>query len=398
MSSNFIAIPCYSLSPKSITLYEEVTRGDGTHFSNEGWENLNDNKNYYGELSEHSRKRLKRKIDYMLYLSKERQVSGSRTISKTQNFTTDYEKGEKYMKPVKSKLTFITLTLPSKQEHSDNEIKSKCLNPFLNDLRRKFKVDMYIWKAEKQENGNIHFHVLINRYIHWSKVRESWNRKVEILGYISGYQKTMKEFFKNGFRMSENTNDKRSRAAQFKAYETGKAENWKNPNSTDIHALYKVRNAAAYLSKYLAKDVTKSDRTEKIETLKIQKNEIKKKIDEITQKLYLFDDENPESKRLSAKLRETTEQLENIKNSLSDLAKLGVTGRIWGCSSKLSKCSNFSTSENWYDIPGIEKVQAISDYVFETKVGNRSITTYCININDFPILKANLDFHLNSLI
>lgn len=394
MSSEYITIPCYSLGPRSLTLYESVENLNGFSNSAKGWENLNDNANKYGELSEHARKRLKRALNYMLYLTKERQVSGSRTITKSQNFTTNYEKGEKYMKSVKFKLTFITLTLPAKQMHSDVEIKSKCLNSFLNDLRRKFKVDMYVWKAEKQENGNIHFHILTNKFIHHQKIRTSWNQILLKLGYISAYQKSMETFFQSGFRMSTNPNDKRSEAAQRKAFEKGKTEGWQNPNSTDIHALYKVRNAAAYLSKYLAKSVTKSERINQIKTLRNEKEENQKRITEIEARLFLYDETNKEGQRLANELRKRVQRNEDIERTLESLVQLGVQGRIWGCSSKLSKCSNFSTSENWSDIPGIEEMETKSAGKFTTDIGNRRITTFAINISDFPALKANLDFHL----
>ncbi|QIA08262.1 hypothetical protein G0Q07_11290 [Draconibacterium halophilum] len=208
----------------------------------------------------------------------------------------------------------------------------------------------------------------------------------------------MQIFFKDGFRMSENPKDKRSRAAQFKAFEKGKAENWQNPNSTDIHALYKVKNTAAYLAKYIAKGVTKTDISQKIKTLKIQKDEHKKKIIEIEATLFYYDEKNPKNQQLSAELRERVQQLEDIENALAALSKHGITGRIWGCSSKLSKCKNFTAVENWKDIPSIDEVAKKTTWKFEQKVGSKTITTFGLNMNDFPKLKANLDFHLqNSL-
>ena len=84
-----------------------------------------------------------------------------------QNLTTQYQKSKVYQNPVQYKLTFITLTLPSKQIHSDNEIKSKCLNQFLIELKKNHSVSRYIWKAEKQENNNIHFHIIADKFIKW---------------------------------------------------------------------------------------------------------------------------------------------------------------------------------------------------------------------------------------
>jgi hypothetical protein len=392
--SDYVTIPCYSLSPRTLTLYETIENLDGFGRSSEGWKNLEDNENKTGELSEHARKRLLKAINYLFYLTKEKEIHGKFIKSKFQENTTEFEKGAKYKNSVKYKLTFITLTLPAKQVHSDNEIKSKCLNHFLTVLRRKFKVELYIWKAEKQENGNIHFHIITDKYIQWKKIRTEWNNILQKLGYISSYQKNMQNYFLKGFRPSENPKDTRSPEAQKKAYEIGKSENWTNPNSTDIHALYKVKNVAAYISKYLAKGVTKTDRVIQIKKLNASKNEIEKRNIEIKKEIFCFTKTDKTHKRLSSELRKNLQQLENIENSLSTLLKLGVQGRIWGCSSNLSKCRNFSTSESFENIPNIQEVIKNSPDVYKTEIGSRTISTYLIDISKFPDLKANLDLHL----
>lgn len=394
--AEYITIPCYSLSPRTLTLYESFESLDGFRSSSKGWENLENNENKSGELSEHARKRLKRALDFMFYLTKEKSITGKQITSKTQNFTTEYEKAESYKNPISFKIGFITLTLPAKQNHSDNEIKKECLNHFLTILRRKYKVDMYIWKAEKQENGNIHFHILINRYIHWKEIRLNWNNILSKLGYIENYQKNMKNYFKNGFRMSDNPKDKRSREQQKKAYETGKSENWQNPNSTDIHALYKVKNVPAYIAKYLSKGVSKTTRAVEMNYLNHELNQNEKRKQEIQNELFMHDESTTMFKRLNYELKKLEEtKKENLKK-LEELKKLGVTGRIWGCSSNLSKCKNFSTSESWDNIPNIETVIEKSTGKYQTQIGSRTITTFLVDLKNTPELKANLDFHLQT--
>ena len=159
-------VPYFSLSPTSLTLFTMLEGGRVSGKQKESWKNLEDNTNKYGELSHHSTKRIRRAINYMIYTTKEKQIRGKQIITKTQDFTTEYEKSATHQKPVNYKLALITLTLPSAQRHPDEEIKSKLLNQFLIELKNKFQVRDYIWKAEKQENGNIHFHILINKYIH----------------------------------------------------------------------------------------------------------------------------------------------------------------------------------------------------------------------------------------
>lgn len=117
--------------------------------------------------------------------------------------------------------TFVTLTLSSDQRHTDKEIKRKMVTPFIQVLKRKHNVWHYLYVCEKQENGNLHIHLLTDSYIHHSAIRKEWNEIQDLNGYIQPF------FDKWGHR---------------------------NPNSTDIHKLEKVHNVQAYLIKYMTKD------------------------------------------------------------------------------------------------------------------------------------------------
>lgn len=125
-------------------------------------------------------------------------------------------KKSKFFRMIDYKLVFITLTLSSAQIHSDKEIKQRLLQPFIRIMRKRWNVINYVWKAEAQDNGNIHFHITTHRYIHWSEIRDTWNALQESLGYIT-----------------------RSKSG--------------NPNSTDVHAVYKKKNVAAYISGEMCK-------------------------------------------------------------------------------------------------------------------------------------------------
>jgi len=93
----------------------------------------------------------------------------------------------KRSKPKHGFLTFVTLTLPSAQEHADNLVKREVLMPFIQRLQREIGVHEYFWKAEPQQNGNIHFHLLIDRYIRKELLQQYWNMSTEKLGYLSRY-------------------------------------------------------------------------------------------------------------------------------------------------------------------------------------------------------------------
>ena len=91
------------------------------------------------------------------------------------------------VRPDHSHIAFLTLTLPSKQCHSDNEIKRICLMPFIQQLKRLHGVKEYFWSAEPQRCGNIHFHLLIDRYIDKDRACDLWNIAVDHLGYLTRY-------------------------------------------------------------------------------------------------------------------------------------------------------------------------------------------------------------------
>jgi hypothetical protein len=82
---------------------------------------------------------------------------------------------------------FLTVTLPMDQVHTDAEINRACLQPFLIRLRRDYGIENYFWRAEAQENGRVHFHILVDRYIPKRYLQLAWNMSVEALGYLTRY-------------------------------------------------------------------------------------------------------------------------------------------------------------------------------------------------------------------
>lgn len=152
------------------------------------------------------------------------------------------------------KLNFITLTLSSDQVHTDQEIKRRCLHPFLVQARRKFKVALYLWKAEKQKNGRIHFHFITDKYIPWCELRNVWNKHQQTLGYVTRYREDQQLWHRDGFKYNTKYAPRWDYAAQEKAYQEGLRTDWDNPNSVDIHATRHIINLKAYFSKEISKD------------------------------------------------------------------------------------------------------------------------------------------------
>ncbi|NER13537.1 hypothetical protein GWK08_08825 [Leptobacterium flavescens] len=112
-----------------------------------------------------------------------------------------------------SYLSFCTLTLSNPQKHNDTFIR-KHLVRFIELMRKSKSVRFYMWRAEAQKNGNIHFHVLFDKFIHHEYIRLHWNNQQLKMGYI-----------KEG----------------------------ENPPSTEIKSLKNKRDVSSYITKYLTK-------------------------------------------------------------------------------------------------------------------------------------------------
>lgn len=164
----------------------------------------NNNSKYTGILSPSARKKLRYSINLLVAQAKWKEA-----------FNYDLQKTFRF------RVNFITLTLSAPQGSiSDKEIKRVCLNNFLNRAKKKFGLRTYVWRAEKQMNGNIHFHITTDVYIHYHALCNLWNECQELLGFVTRF---------------------RERTGSYR------------PNSTDIHSVKDVKDLASYLVKYMSK-------------------------------------------------------------------------------------------------------------------------------------------------
>lgn len=173
----------------------------------------------------------------MLFLSKPKKLPNSRA-GKKRTF----------------RLNFITLDLSSDQAHTDQEIKRQILHPFLLEARRKWNINLYLWKAEKQEIGRIHFHIITDKFIPWNELRNVWNKHQQTLGYVTGYREDRQLWHRDGFKYAPEYAPRWNYSAQKKAYRAGLRTDWDNPNSTDIHKTRHIINLKAYFSKEMSKN------------------------------------------------------------------------------------------------------------------------------------------------
>lgn len=158
------------------------------------------------------------------------------------------------------KLTFVTLTLCASQFHTDYHIRRYLLTPFIAWLKKNKKVTTYVWRAEVQGNGNIHFHILINRQIGWKIIRNVWNSLLRKEGYVALYTEKFSKMTKEEYIMQAQEKGQKDIGKIVKAYKTGVREKWENPNSTDIKQVYDRKNLCAYITKYMAKNTENAER------------------------------------------------------------------------------------------------------------------------------------------
>lgn len=206
MDNRVIAIPVLQIRPRYLLIYERL-EGLPPRTKEErkqSLEALHARAAYDGLLNFNSIKRLKRAIELLVATAPEKTAM---------NF--------KSGKPFKFKVNFVTLTLPAPQRGvSDKELKRYCLDVWIKAAKRLFKLNSYVWRAERQKNGNLHFHIASDVYMPYDQLRDSWNQRLARYHFINEYHS------KNG--------------------------KW-HPNSTDVHSVNNVRDLAAYMVKYMAK-------------------------------------------------------------------------------------------------------------------------------------------------
>ena len=216
MKSNLTLIPSLTIHPDKLFLYDEIlwepfkpSKPDTYNLYNKKpikYEHLITGSNSTkGIVSKTAKRKINRAVDYLILLSS--------TTKAHSNYSGRF---------FNFKVGFITLTLPSKQIHSDNEIKEKCLNQFLIEIRKRYHVKNYIWRAELQKNGNIHFHIIVDKFIYWNELRDRWNRIINKLGYVDRYRENMKKYHYEGFKVRKDLLSKWSKDSQYNAYLKGK--------------------------------------------------------------------------------------------------------------------------------------------------------------------------------
>lgn len=161
---------------------------------------------YSGTMSDGARKRMAKAITIM--------CQGCRSKWKMNPFTGQLQYHN---------LTFLTLTIHSPSRNVPaREAYEKMLAPFLRWLREKHNVRTYVWKAELQKRGQLHYHMTFPNMIHLQDVRDKWNSLQREAGYLDEYAKQHGHY---------------------------------NANSIDIVSTKNVKGLARYIVKELVKEI-----------------------------------------------------------------------------------------------------------------------------------------------
>lgn len=163
---------------------------------------LNQSSTYSGTVTSGSVKRMRKAISLLIQKSPVRKIFNP-VVNKTHDFS----------------IGFVTLTLADQGKDTALDVYKKCLAPWLKWARYKGMRD-YVWKAELQKRGTLHYHIAINVFLHYQIIQDKWNYYQKKAGYLDDFAMRHKHF---------------------------------RPNSVDIHAVQKVGNVEAYITKYLIK-------------------------------------------------------------------------------------------------------------------------------------------------
>lgn len=214
----FTIIPILQVRPGMLLAYDQVQWHSGRPAKDTGVNSIalpgvapqnrhdiSKEKAYAGQLTPHSKKRLTKAINLLV----------AQSLPKT---AVNFQTGDEFQ----FRVNFITLTLPAPQRSvSDKELKKKCLDPWLKTMRYRYRLNSYVWRSERQYNGNIHFHITSDTYLPYDQICNVWNHQLSKFHFIDEFES------KNGHRF---------------------------PNSTDVHSVQKIKNIAAYMVKYMSKD------------------------------------------------------------------------------------------------------------------------------------------------
>lgn len=210
--------------------------------------NFKSNK-FKGKVSKQSLKKIRLAVQWLVFLAEEKTVLDPGTG-----------------KNVLYRAGVLTLNLPTACEDvPESFFRDTLLPSFFASAKYFFNLENYIWKIEAQKRGALHAHVTIDKFLPWKWVQDTWCKILDKHGLIEPYRSKFTSMILGEYIQYRKETDLSKYRKLFpdqatyekhlvRAYKKGVENNWSRPNCTDIHSVRRVRNLAAYLSKYLSKD------------------------------------------------------------------------------------------------------------------------------------------------
>lgn len=256
-------IPIIQIRGSSAVIYDEPFQSSCYSKKNFNVANMAKNRQgaYCGRMTQGARKRMTRAISLMVQSLK------PKTVWNPEGFYQYH------------KLSFITLTVSNSHNLTAKTAYHLLFKHFLQWLRRTQGVSTYIWKAELQERGQIHYHITCPNFIYWKEIRGKWNELQRKAGLLTDYFQEHKHY---------------------------------DPNSTDIHAVEDQKKMDWYMVKELAK------------TIDIKRLEMKRVVESLVQA-----GEIP-AEKMQDFIDEYTGQ------------EINTEGKLWDCSENLSAIKLFN--------------------------------------------------------
>lgn len=203
MSSPIIAIA--SVTPFEITVRGPLDQAAVTERLRDiRQRNLKSDKLFLNKLSTNALRKVRHSIHWLLFSHS----NHCKSTMERRNF-------------LRSNMAVITLTIPVEQFTNCKFIKNQMLAPFLRELSKDYQSPLYLWKAERQKNGNLHFHIIVARRVSMHWVRFKWWKYCALNGY---------------FRPAEGS------------------ISWDMPPCTETKGLESITHVGSYLMKYVSKD------------------------------------------------------------------------------------------------------------------------------------------------
>lgn len=174
------------------------------------YENLREHATYTGTLTPGAKKRLTKCVEMLIQSAKHKTC-----VHPTKGYKFPF------------KLGFLTLTIHSPDRNiTAKEAHEKCLEPFLQWIRRVHGCKLYLWKAELQKRGQIHYHITLDTFIHYNEIRLKWNELQQRAGYLDQFYAEKGHY---------------------------------HAPSTQIKSVKKVQNLSGYILKEITKDYQNGD-------------------------------------------------------------------------------------------------------------------------------------------